>query len=93
MKYTLKTIKKTKCYKANVEAVRAMFPGHEEDFARELMIAANNNGGGWRDNEYVSGAFYWHLSPQGYAPWEKLTTVISIYAQLTRINKEQNKND
>lgn len=87
MKYTLKTIKKTECYKANIEAVRAVFPGHEEDFARELMIAVNNASTFLDDDEALNGAFIWKETPQGHNSWS--TLFWAIYA----FEKEQNKND
>lgn len=93
MKYTLKTIKKTKVYQANIEAVRAVFPGHEEDFARELMIAANSlkeRGLIFRASEpRLVAAFGWVHTPQGDAPWWELNRHLERFKR----DKEQNKND
>lgn len=87
MKYTLKTIKQTKTYQANVEAVRAVFPGHEKDFARELMIAANSAPNFMDDDEALNGAFVWKEAPQGHDSWSTLFWAIYDF------KKEQNKND
>lgn len=71
--YTIKTIKKTKVYLANVKKVRKIWPDHVEDFAEELMVAAN-----WledsvfkfnRDTPSILGAFVWKETPQGREPW------------------------
>lgn len=70
-RYTLKTIKKTKVYQANIEAVRAIYPGHEEDFARELMVAANA-AEVFFDHVSLEFAFKWAKAPQGFLPWIKL---------------------
>ena len=85
-RYTLKTIKQTTLYKANIEAVRAVFPGHEEDFARELMIAANS-APNFLDDEALNGAFVWKETPQGRDSWSTLFWAICDF------KKEQNKND
>jgi hypothetical protein len=86
-RYTLKTIKKTKCYQANIEAVRAIYPGHEDDFARELMIAANEASADWSDHSGITFAFLFHKTPQDSKPWVDLVKAIRKY------NTEQTKND
>lgn len=82
-RYTLKTIKKTKVYQANIEAVRAIYPGPEEDFARELMAAANHlirSGGRFlQDENRLIGAFVWSATPQGNAAWASLYWAIHAY--------------
>jgi hypothetical protein len=86
-RYTLKTIKKTKCYQANVEAVRAIYPGHEDDFARELMIAANAVRLFNAEGDLLVSLFKWNDSPQGHDAWE------TLYWAICKYNTEQTKND
>lgn len=69
-KYTLKTIKQTKCYKANIDAIKAIYPDHVEDFARELMIAANSIN--FLSLKFIDECFIWKTSPQGHQPWSCL---------------------
>lgn len=78
MKYTIAAIKKTEVYKANIAAISAIYPGHEEDFARELMIAANSpcDFTGW---PMISEAFKWVRTPQGDTAWRKICHEIYKY--------------
>jgi len=69
--YTLKTIKQTKCYKGNIAAIKVLYPDHVEDFARELMVAANHEYI-FDDHVDIQSAFYWAVSPQGHDAWCEL---------------------
>lgn len=89
MKYTLKTIKKTKVYQANIEAVRAVFPGHEEDFARELMIAANSAPRFLEYENLLISAFTWGGTPQGHDAWSALFWGLGGYGQNSKKGANQ----
>lgn len=79
-KYTLKTIKQTAVYQANIEAVKAIYPGHEEDFARELVRAANSTEAIFKPLETsIFNSFLWHETPQGYNYWQKIDWQIVIH--------------
>lgn len=83
-KYTLKSIKQTPVYKANIDAVRAIYPAHAEDFARELMIAFNYIYMSNKDTfmslaTNIRHSFLWVVSPQGEAPWRLLCYEIEGY--------------
>lgn len=71
--YTIKTIKKTKVYLANVKKVRKIWPDHVEDFAHELMVAANSFDECQykfsHDEPCIGGAFIFAETPQGGAAW------------------------
>ena len=71
-KYTIKSIKKTNVYKSNIEAVNAIYPGHGNDFARELMIVANGIDRVELNCTSIASSFTWHYSPQLYLPWCQL---------------------
>jgi len=71
-KYTLKTIKQTICYKANIEVIKVIYPNHWKLFAQELMIAANERKTHFDDLDDIHSAFYWKGSPQGHDAWSKL---------------------
>ena len=94
-KYTIKSIKNTNVYKSNIAAVNAIYPGHGEDFARELMIAANSirridlNCIRRIDLNCISivGVFLWHLAPQSYMPWRKIYTEIRNFNNNNSVNK------
>lgn len=88
-RYTLKTIKKTKVYQANIEAVRAMFPGHEEDFARELMIAADSAPRFHKDENLIIRAFIWSATPQGSNAWSALFWGLGGYGQNSKKGANQ----
>jgi hypothetical protein len=74
-KYTLKTIKQTKCYKANIDAIRAIYPDHVKDFARELMVGFNTAASVVND-ESIIGVFFWSSTAQGHDPWKNLYLTI-----------------
>lgn len=76
-KYTLKTIKQTKCYKANIDAIKAIYPDHVEDFARELMIAANHEDSNFGDCEDIEWAFRWYFMLGKGGAWGELYYKIS----------------
>lgn len=79
-KYTMITIKKTAVYKANIEAVRAIYPGREKDFARELKIAANSPTINFKSNDSrIIGVFCWANTPQGHDCWGELHNQICEY--------------
>ena len=78
MKHTITSIKKTKVYNANIAAISAIYPGHEEDFAWELMIVANSPCP-FYDQPRISAAFLWELTPQSHVAWGKLNGEILKY--------------
>lgn len=95
-KYTLRTIKRTTIYRANVEAVRAIWPEHVEDFARELKVAANHlisNGGNFRaENGSLICAFGWMHTPQGADRWADLNIALDRYELKGAENELQKSN-
>lgn len=78
-KYTLKSIKETVCYKANIEDIKAIYPDHWHLFANELMMAANRDASDWEDSETITETFTWWSSPQGSHPWNYLNFVLVRY--------------
>lgn len=81
-KYTLKTIKDTAIYKANIKAVAAIYPGHEEDFAHELLAVANSNLCMNPDAKTIATAFHWESAPQGHNCWSDLYHEIFRYEMI-----------
>jgi len=78
--YNLETIKQTAVYQANIEAVKAFYPGHEEDFARELMVAANSTKVKFSPHDSrIIGIFCWADTPQGHDYWCELNRQIKSY--------------
>ena len=82
-KYTIEEIKKTNVYKSNIEAVKAIYPRRGEDFAYELMVAANsagtNNSSCSLNDACLCFAFFWEDTYQGYGSWNVLCDEIYKY--------------
>lgn len=78
--YTIKSIRKTAVYKANIAAVKAIYPGHALDFARELKTAANSPKVKFKPyDSRIIGIFSWGYTPQGYDCWRELHRQIKSY--------------
>lgn len=88
-KYTLAQIKKLPVYKHNIKAIRALYPDHVKDYARELRRAFSSSltimvSQKDKDLYYV---FSWRSSPQGHDAWATLHRQIYRYNELTGASK------
>jgi hypothetical protein len=69
---TLEQIKVSKVYLNNLPAIRKLYPGMEDEFAKQLQIASVDQLSFSLNSFSIVGAFRWKDSPQGLKPWQTL---------------------